>query len=141
MHPYTRTHTRAYTNTFIRACMHTWSDRRTHTHAHTHIQSATHVREGTVAEEQVEVSEEKAAQRRRENEDSALVAFRLMADDHASTRDVAIDIAEGYLKVARSSPCACACLMRRTCHGPCARTAGIRFERGERLRCVLNRGI
>jgi hypothetical protein len=62
------------------------------------------VREGTVAEEQVEVSEEKAAQRRREKADSALVAFRLMADDHASTRDVAIDIAEGYLKVARSSP-------------------------------------
>ena len=50
------------------------------------------------------MSEEKAAQRRREKEDSALVAFRLMADDHASTRGVAIDIAEGYLKVARSSP-------------------------------------
>ena len=87
------------------------------------------------------MSEDKAAQRRRDKEDSALVAFRLMADDHASTRNVAIDTAKDYLKVARSSPCACACLMRRTCHGPCARPAAIRFERGEGLRDVLNRGI
>jgi hypothetical protein len=55
--------------------------------------------------------------------------------------NVDFDFATQLLQVARSSPCACACLMRRTCHGPCARTAGIRFERGERLRCVLNRGI
>jgi len=85
-----------------------------HTHTHTHTQchtvphSATHIRDGTVAEEQVE----EAAKRQHDEEDSAWIAFHLMAEDHALTKGVGGDTAEDYLKVARSSQCACACLLR-----------------------------
>jgi hypothetical protein len=88
-------------------------DRHTHTLSlsltHTVPHSATHVRDGTVAEEQVE----EAAKLQHDEEDSALFAFELMAGDHPLTKGVVRDTAEDYLKVARSSQCACACLLRR----------------------------
>jgi hypothetical protein len=70
--------------------------------------SATHIRDGTVAEEQVE----EAAKRQHDKEDSARIAFHLMAANHALTKGVGGDTADDYLKVARSSQCVCACLLR-----------------------------
>jgi hypothetical protein len=138
-HSRARARARAYPNTFIHACMHTWMDRhiRTHTHTRTHTQSATHVREGTVAAEDLraaQVSAKVTAAEEHSQEKLDYIGFQEYVTQEPwpnGLPHVDESIAAWYLGVRAPLPCACACLPRLPRDIPlawrshCRRTIGI----------------